>query len=86
MALVWHEQMLIYLFFCFSRYVLSLQPDVHQFLLQGATVIHYDQDSHLTARCLLRLQPDNTTLIWGRYPQNIYVSPFPLTLLFFKQI
>uniref|UniRef100_A0A3B5LLJ8 Phosphoinositide phospholipase C n=1 Tax=Xiphophorus couchianus TaxID=32473 RepID=A0A3B5LLJ8_9TELE len=61
-------------------YVLSLQPDVHQFLLQGATVIHYDQDSHLTARCLLRLQPDNTTLIWGRYPQNIYVSPFPLTL------
>uniref|UniRef100_A0AAQ6A2X5 Phosphoinositide phospholipase C n=1 Tax=Amphiprion ocellaris TaxID=80972 RepID=A0AAQ6A2X5_AMPOC len=46
-------------------YVLSLQPDVHQFLLQGATVIHYDQDSHLTARCLLRLQPDNTTLTWG---------------------
>ncbi|CAK6981814.1 -phosphatidylinositol 4%2C5-bisphosphate phosphodiesterase epsilon-1 isoform X2 [Scomber scombrus] len=50
-------------------YVLSLQPDVHQFLLQGATVIHYDQDSHLTARCLLRLQPDNTTLTWGK-PQN----------------
>ncbi|XP_028991292.1 1-phosphatidylinositol 4,5-bisphosphate phosphodiesterase epsilon-1 isoform X2 [Betta splendens] len=47
-------------------YVLSLQPDVHQFLLQGATVIHYDQDSHLTARCLLRLQPDNTTLTWGK--------------------
>ncbi|XP_053720774.1 1-phosphatidylinositol 4,5-bisphosphate phosphodiesterase epsilon-1 isoform X1 [Synchiropus splendidus] len=46
-------------------YVLSLQPDVHQFLLQGATVIHYDQDTHLTARCLLRLQPDNTTLTWG---------------------
>ncbi|XP_041670988.1 1-phosphatidylinositol 4,5-bisphosphate phosphodiesterase epsilon-1 isoform X2 [Cheilinus undulatus] len=50
-------------------YVLSLQPDVHQFLLQGATVIHYDQDSHLTARCLLRLQPDNTTLTWGK-PQS----------------
>uniref|UniRef100_A0A3Q3BAX8 Phosphoinositide phospholipase C n=1 Tax=Kryptolebias marmoratus TaxID=37003 RepID=A0A3Q3BAX8_KRYMA len=48
-------------------YVLSLQPDVHQFLLQGATVIHYDQDSHLTARCLLRLQPDNTTLTWGKF-------------------
>uniref|UniRef100_A0AAQ4PAD4 Phosphoinositide phospholipase C n=1 Tax=Gasterosteus aculeatus aculeatus TaxID=481459 RepID=A0AAQ4PAD4_GASAC len=47
-------------------YVLSLQPDVHQFLLQGATVIHYDQDSHLTARCLLRLQPDNATLTWGK--------------------
>ncbi|XP_036072994.1 1-phosphatidylinositol 4,5-bisphosphate phosphodiesterase epsilon-1 isoform X4 [Oryzias melastigma] len=47
-------------------YVLSLQPDVHQFLLQGATVIHYDQDSHGTARCLLRLQPDNTTLTWGK--------------------
>uniref|UniRef100_A0A672JCE2 Phosphoinositide phospholipase C n=1 Tax=Salarias fasciatus TaxID=181472 RepID=A0A672JCE2_SALFA len=47
-------------------YVLSLQPDVHQFLLQGATVIHYEQDSHLTARCLLRLQPDNTTLTWGK--------------------
>uniref|UniRef100_A0A3B3E079 Phosphoinositide phospholipase C n=1 Tax=Oryzias melastigma TaxID=30732 RepID=A0A3B3E079_ORYME len=48
-------------------YVLSLQPDVHQFLLQGATVIHYDQDSHGTARCLLRLQPDNTTLTWGKF-------------------
>ncbi|XP_015230727.1 PREDICTED: 1-phosphatidylinositol 4,5-bisphosphate phosphodiesterase epsilon-1 isoform X2 [Cyprinodon variegatus] len=55
-------------------YVLSLQPDVHQFLLQGATVIHYDQDSHLTARCLLRLQPDNTTLIWGK-PQSGGASP-----------
>uniref|UniRef100_A0A3P8TPD4 Phosphoinositide phospholipase C n=1 Tax=Amphiprion percula TaxID=161767 RepID=A0A3P8TPD4_AMPPE len=55
-------------------YVLSLQPDVHQFLLQGATVIHYDQDSHLTARCLLRLQPDNTTLTWGK-PQSGGVSP-----------
>ncbi|KAM4715436.1 1-phosphatidylinositol 4,5-bisphosphate phosphodiesterase epsilon-1 isoform 2-T3 [Anableps anableps] len=55
-------------------YVLSLQPDVHQFLLQGATVIHYDQDTHLTARCVLRLQPDNTTLIWGK-PQNGGASP-----------
>ncbi|XP_075314190.1 1-phosphatidylinositol 4,5-bisphosphate phosphodiesterase epsilon-1 isoform X2 [Odontesthes bonariensis] len=55
-------------------YVLSLQPDVHQFLLQGATVIHYDQDSHLTSRCLLRLQPDNTTLTWGK-PQSGGGSP-----------
>ncbi|KAM3592601.1 uncharacterized protein V6R79_021845 [Siganus canaliculatus] len=55
-------------------YVLSLQPDVHQFLLQGATVIHYDQDSHLTARCLLRLQPDNITLTWGK-PQSGAASP-----------
>ncbi|XP_056881029.1 1-phosphatidylinositol 4,5-bisphosphate phosphodiesterase epsilon-1 isoform X2 [Takifugu flavidus] len=55
-------------------YVLSLQPDVHQFLLQGATVIHYDQDSHLSARCLLRLQPDNTTLTWGN-PQKGGASP-----------
>uniref|UniRef100_A0A8C7YYI6 Phosphoinositide phospholipase C n=1 Tax=Oryzias sinensis TaxID=183150 RepID=A0A8C7YYI6_9TELE len=55
-------------------YVLSLQPDVHQFLLQGATVIHYDQDSHLTARCVLRLQPDNTTLTWGK-PQSGGASP-----------
>ncbi|XP_033975250.1 1-phosphatidylinositol 4,5-bisphosphate phosphodiesterase epsilon-1 isoform X1 [Trematomus bernacchii] len=55
-------------------YVLSLQPDVHQFLLQGATVIHYDQESHLTARCLLRLQPDNTTLTWGN-PQSGGASP-----------
>lgn len=54
----------------FFRYVLSLQPDVHQFLLQGATVIHYDQDSHLTARCLLRLQPDNITLTWGKFTKN----------------
>ncbi|XP_054623295.1 1-phosphatidylinositol 4,5-bisphosphate phosphodiesterase epsilon-1 isoform X3 [Dunckerocampus dactyliophorus] len=55
-------------------YVLSLQPDVHQFLLQGATVIHYDQEGHLTARCLLRLQPDNTTLTWGK-PQSGGISP-----------
>ncbi|XP_061911649.1 1-phosphatidylinositol 4,5-bisphosphate phosphodiesterase epsilon-1 isoform X2 [Entelurus aequoreus] len=55
-------------------YVLSLQPDVHQFLLQGATVIHCEQDSHLTARCLLRLQPDNTTLTWVK-PQSGGISP-----------
>uniref|UniRef100_A0A3Q2YJB7 Phosphoinositide phospholipase C n=1 Tax=Hippocampus comes TaxID=109280 RepID=A0A3Q2YJB7_HIPCM len=55
-------------------YVLSLPPDVHQFLLQGATVIHYEQDSHLSARCLLRLQPDNTTLTWGK-AQNGGVPP-----------
>lgn len=44
-------------------YVLSIQADVHQFLLQGATVIHYDQDTHLSARCFLQLQPDNTS-VW----------------------
>uniref|UniRef100_A0A4W5K9D2 Phosphoinositide phospholipase C n=1 Tax=Hucho hucho TaxID=62062 RepID=A0A4W5K9D2_9TELE len=47
-------------------YVLSLHPHVHHFLQQGATVIHYDQDSHLTARCLLRLQPDNSILTWAK--------------------
>ncbi|KAM9197228.1 1-phosphatidylinositol 4,5-bisphosphate phosphodiesterase epsilon-1 isoform 1-T1 [Dugong dugon] len=45
-------------------YVLSIRTDVHQFLLQGATVIHYDQDTHLSARCFLQLQPDNSTLTW----------------------
>ncbi|XP_014443021.1 1-phosphatidylinositol 4,5-bisphosphate phosphodiesterase epsilon-1 isoform X2 [Tupaia chinensis] len=45
-------------------YVLSIPADVHQFLLQGATVIHYDQDTHLSARCFLQLQPDNSTLTW----------------------
>nr|XP_020819726.1 1-phosphatidylinositol 4,5-bisphosphate phosphodiesterase epsilon-1 isoform X2 [Phascolarctos cinereus] len=45
-------------------YVLSIRADVHQFILQGATVIHYDQDTHLSARCFLRLQPDNSTLTW----------------------
>ncbi|XP_068404323.1 1-phosphatidylinositol 4,5-bisphosphate phosphodiesterase epsilon-1 isoform X1 [Eschrichtius robustus] len=45
-------------------YTLSIQADVHQFLLQGATVIHYDQDMHLSARCFLQLQPDNSTLTW----------------------
>ncbi|KAM4852782.1 1-phosphatidylinositol 4,5-bisphosphate phosphodiesterase epsilon-1 [Thomomys bottae] len=49
-------------------YVLSIQADVHQFLLQGATVIHYDQDSHLSARCFLQLQPDNSTLTWIKPP------------------
>ncbi|XP_018616602.2 1-phosphatidylinositol 4,5-bisphosphate phosphodiesterase epsilon-1 [Scleropages formosus] len=47
-------------------YVLSIQADVHQFLLQGATVIRYDQESHLTARCFLRLQPDNCSLTWTK--------------------
>ncbi|XP_076981516.1 1-phosphatidylinositol 4,5-bisphosphate phosphodiesterase epsilon-1 [Tamandua tetradactyla] len=45
-------------------YVLCIRADVHQFLLQGATVIHYDQDTHLSARCFLQLQPDNSTLTW----------------------
>ncbi|KAJ8250478.1 hypothetical protein COCON_G00224000 [Conger conger] len=49
-------------------YVLSIRANVHQFLLQGATVIHYDQDSHQTARCLLRLQPDNCSLSWAKLP------------------
>ncbi|TRY59920.1 hypothetical protein DNTS_013444 [Danionella cerebrum] len=50
-------------------YVLSLQPDIHQFMLQGATVIHYDPETHLTARCHLRLQPDNCFLTWSK-PQS----------------
>ncbi|XP_042312771.1 1-phosphatidylinositol 4,5-bisphosphate phosphodiesterase epsilon-1 isoform X2 [Sceloporus undulatus] len=45
-------------------YVLSIRADVHQFLLQGATVIHYDQETHFSARCFLQLQPDNSTLTW----------------------
>ncbi|XP_017658675.1 1-phosphatidylinositol 4,5-bisphosphate phosphodiesterase epsilon-1 isoform X2 [Nannospalax galili] len=49
-------------------YVLSIQADVHQFLLQGATVIHYDQDTHLSARCFLQLQLDNSTLTWMKPP------------------
>ncbi|MEJ1276418.1 phospholipase C epsilon 1 [Cricetulus griseus] len=49
-------------------YVLSIQADVHQFLLQGATVVHYDQDTHLSARCFLQLQPDNSTLTWIKPP------------------
>ncbi|KAJ8361500.1 hypothetical protein SKAU_G00180250 [Synaphobranchus kaupii] len=51
-------------------YVLSIRPYVHQFLQQGATVIHYDQDSHQSARCLLRLQPDNCVLSWARLPSG----------------
>ncbi|XP_030643378.1 1-phosphatidylinositol 4,5-bisphosphate phosphodiesterase epsilon-1-like [Chanos chanos] len=47
-------------------YVLSIRPHIHHFLLQGATVIHYEQNSHQTARCLLRLQPDNCFLTWGK--------------------
>ncbi|XP_066549709.1 1-phosphatidylinositol 4,5-bisphosphate phosphodiesterase epsilon-1 isoform X3 [Amia ocellicauda] len=50
-------------------YVVSIRADVHQFLLQGATVIHYDQEAHLSARCLLKLQPDNCFLTWSK-PQN----------------
>lgn len=45
-------------------YVLSVRADVHQFMLHGATVIHYDQETHLSARCFLQLQPDNSTLTW----------------------
>ncbi|XP_062988959.1 1-phosphatidylinositol 4,5-bisphosphate phosphodiesterase epsilon-1 isoform X2 [Elgaria multicarinata webbii] len=45
-------------------YVLSIRADVHQFMLQGATVIHYDQETHFSARCFLQLQPDNSTLTW----------------------
>ncbi|XP_036428049.1 1-phosphatidylinositol 4,5-bisphosphate phosphodiesterase epsilon-1 isoform X3 [Colossoma macropomum] len=51
-------------------YVLSLPADVHQFLLQGATVIHYEQESHQSARCILRLQPDNCFLTWAKPPSS----------------
>ncbi|XP_076141340.1 1-phosphatidylinositol 4,5-bisphosphate phosphodiesterase epsilon-1-like [Alosa pseudoharengus] len=47
-------------------YALSIRADVHQFLLQGATVIHHEQDTHQTARCLLKLQPDNCFLTWAK--------------------
>ncbi|KAM6441692.1 1-phosphatidylinositol 4,5-bisphosphate phosphodiesterase epsilon-1 isoform 3-T5 [Liasis olivaceus] len=47
-------------------YVLSIRADVHQFMLQGATVIRYDQETHLSARCFLQLQPDNSTLTWTK--------------------
>ncbi|XP_064923525.1 1-phosphatidylinositol 4,5-bisphosphate phosphodiesterase epsilon-1 isoform X2 [Columba livia] len=47
-------------------YVLSIKADVHQFMQQGATVIHYDQETHLSARCFLQLQPDNSTLTWTK--------------------
>lgn len=45
-------------------YVLSIRADIHQFMLQGATVIHYDQETHISARCFLQLQPDSSTLTW----------------------
>uniref|UniRef100_A0AAY4BXV5 Phosphoinositide phospholipase C n=1 Tax=Denticeps clupeoides TaxID=299321 RepID=A0AAY4BXV5_9TELE len=47
-------------------YILSIRADVHQFLLHGATVIHYEQDTHQTARCLLRLEPDNCFMTWTK--------------------
>ncbi|XP_069095949.1 1-phosphatidylinositol 4,5-bisphosphate phosphodiesterase epsilon-1 isoform X2 [Pleurodeles waltl] len=47
-------------------YVLSIKSDVHQFLQQGATVIHYDHEAHLSARCFLQLQPDSSTLTWRK--------------------
>ncbi|XP_051883212.1 1-phosphatidylinositol 4,5-bisphosphate phosphodiesterase epsilon-1 isoform X3 [Pristis pectinata] len=49
-------------------YVLSIRADVHQFLLQGSTVIHYDQEAHLSARCFLKLEADNCTLTWSKPP------------------
>ncbi|XP_042559176.1 1-phosphatidylinositol 4,5-bisphosphate phosphodiesterase epsilon-1 isoform X2 [Clupea harengus] len=55
-------------------YVLSVRAEVHQFLLRGATVIHYEQDSRLSARCSLRLLPDNGTLVWARPHSG---GPFP---------
>lgn len=59
-------------------YVLSIRADIHQFMLQGATVIHYDQEMHLSARCFLQLQPDNSTLTWIKpttvCPANIKVK------------
>ncbi|TSK14528.1 1-phosphatidylinositol 4,5-bisphosphate phosphodiesterase epsilon-1 [Bagarius yarrelli] len=62
-------------------YVLSLSADMHRFLLQGATVIHYEQESHLTARCLLRLQPDNCTLTWIKPPSSRSRGIVPESLL-----
>lgn len=56
--------------------MLSVRAEVHQFLLRGATVIHYEQDSRLSARCSLRLLPDNGTLVWGRPRSG---GPFPGT-------
>lgn len=54
---------------------------MHRFLLQGATVIHYEQESHLTARCLLRLQPDNCTLTWIKPPSSRSRGIVPDSLL-----
>ncbi|XP_047015538.1 1-phosphatidylinositol 4,5-bisphosphate phosphodiesterase epsilon-1 isoform X1 [Ictalurus punctatus] len=62
-------------------YILSLSADMHRFLLQGATVIHYEQESHLTARCLLRLQPDNCTLTWIKPPSSRSRGVVPDSLL-----
>nr|DBA15238.1 TPA: hypothetical protein GDO54_004479 [Pyxicephalus adspersus] len=47
-------------------YVLSIRADVYQFLQQGVTVIRYDQETHLSVRCFLQLQPDNSTLTWTK--------------------
>ncbi|KAG8435246.1 hypothetical protein GDO86_013265 [Hymenochirus boettgeri] len=47
-------------------YVLSMRADVYQFLQQGMTVIRYDQETHLSVRCFLQLQPDNSTLTWTK--------------------
>ncbi|XP_063290642.1 1-phosphatidylinositol 4,5-bisphosphate phosphodiesterase epsilon-1 isoform X3 [Pelobates fuscus] len=47
-------------------YVLSIKADVYQFLQQGVTVIRYDQETHLSVRCFLQLQPDNSTLTWTK--------------------
>ncbi|KAM4030222.1 1-phosphatidylinositol 4,5-bisphosphate phosphodiesterase epsilon-1 isoform 4-T4 [Anomaloglossus baeobatrachus] len=47
-------------------YVLSIRADVYQFLLQGVTVIRYDQETHISVRCFLQLQPDNSTLTWTK--------------------
>ncbi|XP_078269858.1 1-phosphatidylinositol 4,5-bisphosphate phosphodiesterase epsilon-1 isoform X2 [Rhinoraja longicauda] len=49
-------------------YVLSIRANVHQFLLQGSTVIHYDQEAHLSARCVLKLEADNCTMTWSKPP------------------
>ncbi|KAM4702861.1 1-phosphatidylinositol 4,5-bisphosphate phosphodiesterase epsilon-1 [Rhinophrynus dorsalis] len=47
-------------------YVLSIRADVYQFLQQGVTVIRYDQETHMSVRCFLQLQPDNSTLTWTK--------------------
>ncbi|KAM4636939.1 1-phosphatidylinositol 4,5-bisphosphate phosphodiesterase epsilon-1 [Discoglossus pictus] len=47
-------------------YVLSIRADVYQFLQQGVTVIRYDQETHISVRCFLQLQPDNCTLTWTK--------------------
>ncbi|XP_069836485.1 1-phosphatidylinositol 4,5-bisphosphate phosphodiesterase epsilon-1 isoform X2 [Dendropsophus ebraccatus] len=47
-------------------YVLSIRADVYQSLQQGVTVIRYDQETHISVRCFLQLQPDNSTLTWTK--------------------